>query len=626
MWDKIKKSEMAFSNSSLQWHFPSTSHGKEDGFNDPAIEYFEGDHDESIAREMIQNSVDARLDYDKPVSVIFERFSISATDFPGREYLSDRFRRCLEFVSDQDKAEKFFRSAAVALKGDQISILKISDFNTFGLSGADDDRSGHWYRLVKVTGTSSPKGVGGGSFGIGKGAPFAGSVLRTVLYSSKNEKGEPVFQGVARLVSHYDEHKDVRQGIGFYGAEECKAVRKADLIPDLFKRHDLGTDIYIMGYKSGKDWQEWLIRSVLHNFWLAILRGDLEVTVKDGSERIITKGNLRECLNEYAVEDARFFFEAFTNCTQDFWKYLNHLGEVQLFVRKQEGYPSKIMMARKPKMLVYEKPYRVLREPYAGVFLCDNDRGNNLLRDLEPPSHKEWDKHRRLPDGSDGQAAMRELDDFIKESLRSMGEAVTSEPQDIPELDRYLPDSEERDYLPQQGDAFDETELSSEEETGREIGATKESMSAETEKVIRKGIVTRKEKGAVKPIPPHGPGKGHQGRVTGQEEGDQQGIRIKTSSISFRSFIQKTKDGPEYHFIITGREDCEGAIRLIAVGDDGNYPAELESATDINSGEHYEIKDSMIAGLSVKSGKTIKLAVRLASKKKYAIGIENYEG
>ena len=34
----------------------------------------------------------------------------------------------------------------------------------------------------------------------------------------------------------------------------------------------------------------------------------------------------------------------------------------------------------------------------------------------------------------------------------------------------------------------------------------------------------------------------------------------------------------------------------------------------------------MIKGLAIESGKTIRLAVVLESKKKYAIGIENYEG
>lgn len=621
---KIKNTQPYQNQGGLFWDFPSTNHGREDGFADPAIEFFEGDHNRFIARETIQNAVDARRDYSAPVRVVFEKLVISAKELPGHSMLTDRMIRCLAFVPNQERAEKFFKGAAEILKGQQIPVLKISDSNTVGLSGSDTDREGNWYRLVRVTGTSSPKGVAGGSFGIGKGAPFAGSALRAIFYSSINDKEEPVFQGVARLVSHYDDLKDVRQGIGFYGIDGYKAIRKATLIPEFFRRSERGTDIFILGYKTDPDWKPKLIKSILHNFWLAILQGDLEVSVRDGKEALITKETLKEALDEYDAEDARFFFESVTNWTQKFEQDLKHLGKVSLFVRKQEEYPSKIMMARKPKMLVTEKPYRVLREPYAGVFVCDDDRGNKLLRDLEPPAHDRWDKNRDLENGP---VALREMDDFIKQSLKSMGEVITSEPQDIPGLDRYLPDSEDRDYLIQEGaEPIDPTELFGEEETGRETGATKESISAEIEKVIRKGVVTNKQAGKVNPTPPKGPGEGPHGRPTGLEAGDKEGSRIKTSSINFRSFVQKTKDGLEYNFVITAREDCEGAVRIIAVGDDGNYPVDLKSAIEAGSNKRYEVGDSMIKGLAMKNGQTIKLAVQITAKKKYALGIENYEG
>lgn len=607
----------------LCWYFPSTDHGENDGFADSLLEYFQGDHEKYIAREAIQNAVDARLDYNNPVSVVFERLSISTSSFPGQGEFLNRLNRCLKFIKGQEKAEQFFKSAIAIVKGEKLPLLRISDFNTVGLSGADDDVSGNWYRLVKAAGTSSPKGVAGGSFGIGKGAPVAASTLRTVFYSSINDKGKAVFQGKARLVSHHDEDRDVRQGVGFFGINGYQAVRNKEHISELFRRSERGTDILIIGYKSGDDWQQKLIKSVLHNFWLSILHGDLEITVKDGTEKTITKKNLKECLDEYDAEDAKFFFEAVSNWTQKFEQDLKHLGKVSLFVRKQENCPGKVMMVRKPKMLVWEKPYRVLREPYAGVFICENNKGNDLLRDLEPPAHDKWDRDRAI----NGWAAMKELDDFIKQSLKSMGEAITSEPQDIPGLDHYLPDSEDRDFISQQGpELIDSSELFAEEESGREVGVEKEPAEAEIEAVIRKGVVTNKFTDKVKPTPFEGHGKGQHGRPTGLKEGEKEGARIKTSNISFRSFVQKAKNGHEYHFVITGRDDCEGVIRLVAVGDDGNYPVDIKSATNIVSGKKHKIGDSMIMDLSVKNGQSLKLVVQLVSKKKYALGIENYEG
>lgn len=236
----------------FMWDFPSTGGGEEHGFADSQLEHFQGDHEKYIARETIQDAVDVRVDYSKPVTVRFERFDIPVAELPGAEMLKDRIGRCLEFVKNQEKAEKFFKNASELLNGKKITVLKISDFNTKGLSGSDDDREGGWYRLVRAAGTSSPKGVRGGSFGIGKGAPIAASALRTVFYSTINEKGETAFQGKARLVSHYGDEKDVRQGVGFCGLAPNGrlAVRNSNDIPEIFRRAEQGTDISSLALKA----------------------------------------------------------------------------------------------------------------------------------------------------------------------------------------------------------------------------------------------------------------------------------------------------------------------------------------------------------------------------------------
>jgi hypothetical protein len=618
------KKKVKANNAKLSWFFPSTDHGENHGFADSLLEYFQGDHEKYIAREAIQNSVDARLDYSVPVSVVFERLSIKPQDVPGKDELLSCMGRCLTFVKGQEKAEKFFKGGIALLKSNKLPVLKISDFNTKGLSGGDSEVEGNWYRLVRAAGTSNFKGVGGGSFGIGKGAPIAASLLRTVFYSSINDKNELVCQGKARLVSHHNEVKDVRQGVGFFGVEGYKAIRQADLVPALFKREERGTDIFVIGYDAGPEWKERLIKSVLHNFWLTILHGNLEVTIRDGEEITISKDTLQRCFEEYDAGDSRFYFDAVTSSSSNIFEQdLRNIGKVTLYVRKNDGYPGRIMMVRKPKMLVQEKSYRVLREPYAGVFICENDRGNEILRDMEPPAHDKWDYARAVK----GPAALRELDAFVKQSLKTMAESLTSEPEDIPGLDRYLPDSEERDYMPSEvGEALEETGLSTGEESGREIGAEKEADMADTGTVIRKSIVTNKQEDKVSHIPPEGPGNGSRGRATGQKEGTDDGVRIKTSSISFRSFVHDTKRGMEYRLAITAHEDCEGAIRLVAIGDDGSYPIDITWAKDARTGKVYEIGDSLIKDLSIEAGEKLKLAVKLPSANKYALGIETYEG
>ena len=47
-------------------------------------------------------------------------------------------------------------------------------------------KTGQWHRLVKMTGQSAKNSnTAGGSYGIGKHAPFAVSGLRTIFYSTR---------------------------------------------------------------------------------------------------------------------------------------------------------------------------------------------------------------------------------------------------------------------------------------------------------------------------------------------------------------------------------------------------------------------------------------------------------
>ena len=56
----------------IGWRFPPTNGGRIDGFNDPGIAHFTGAPFASLARETIQNSLDARRAPDEPVHVSFE--------------------------------------------------------------------------------------------------------------------------------------------------------------------------------------------------------------------------------------------------------------------------------------------------------------------------------------------------------------------------------------------------------------------------------------------------------------------------------------------------------------------------------------------------------------------------
>lgn len=77
---------------------------------------------------------------------------------------------------------------------------------------------------------------------------------------------------------------------------------------------------------------------------------------------------------------------------------------------------------RAPQMLVYSQKHKTNYGMY-GVFYCDSDQGNDLLRNMENPAHNEWKAYNwRSGDRQNGMArvVLREMDDFINECLNKV--------------------------------------------------------------------------------------------------------------------------------------------------------------------------------------------------------------
>ena len=185
--------------SSLVWTFPKNEGGRDAGFNDPGVATFKGNIDRYLARELGQNSLDARLLKTKPVSLKFELLTLPRAEIPDIASLQKTFGLCAKYWKDDQKAREFFSSAKVAAKAASIQTLKISDYNTTGVTGTDSERRKSWYNLIRCAGASAKEEGQGGSFGIGKNAPFAASEMRTVLYSTFTSDKTHSFVGVATL-------------------------------------------------------------------------------------------------------------------------------------------------------------------------------------------------------------------------------------------------------------------------------------------------------------------------------------------------------------------------------------------------------------------------------------------
>ena len=143
-----------------KWVFPPNNNAVINGINDAGIATFASTMYDSLVRESIQNSLDAKADWaDGPVEVHFTQENIPRNKIPGYESLSEALKKCEVVESNNELTRNFFKTAYETLDFNSINVLKISDYNTTGLKGSSSGKSGTaWSRLVKESGRSDLPG------------------------------------------------------------------------------------------------------------------------------------------------------------------------------------------------------------------------------------------------------------------------------------------------------------------------------------------------------------------------------------------------------------------------------------------------------------------------------------
>lgn len=456
---------MAKKTSNLQYEFGALDNGEHVGWNEPATIIF-SHISRTLVREAMQNVIDATTV--TPAVIKFSCLETPARKFiPEPEKLIQVYEACAEEVRDNEYAKERFRRAAKILKNNEtIRVLKISDYHTTGLIGGDRQKGagGNFFAFMHSVGVTSKGANAGGSFGLGKGSFYASSDLRTIFVTSKTAD-DHVFQGKLRLVTHNINGVD-RQATGSYGLKGQKPLRGTVGLPSpIFKREEIGTDIYIPAYLGGDDWADTIIRAALAYFWLAILRGKIEVEV-DGIR--IGAENLEETIAKYfngrAVDydDPTPYLRAYTD--KDLHKFfpapLKMLGQVELYILLGEEYPSRVAYFRSTGMQIKTKTHRLPRD-YAGVFVCDDPGGNELLKQMENATHDEWDAENANKYGEQiekkGEAALKELQSFVRKSLDTLIDIGDSESITIPGVDNLISlPLEKGEKAPTEGDEGEE--------------------------------------------------------------------------------------------------------------------------------------------------------------------------
>lgn len=426
----------------IGWNFPLNNDGPEVGLNDAGIETFRGKRLEALAREINQNSCDARSkEADGPVEVHFDLHTLSMDVFPERAEYIEILKSCSEYWRDIEKTKKFFDNALDLMTKPNISVLKISDYNTTGLSGSNLERGSNWHSLTKAIGVSNKDSVAGGSYGIGKQAPFACSTIRTVFYGTKDEHGNRAFQGVGKLATHL-KNGQATQGTGYFGITEGNKPLLGinDSLDELFRRDKKGTDIFIMGFNGGSDWESNIIKSILESFFYAIHEEKLIVKV---GNIVIDSHTLPSLLEQYTKDDQAClsyrYYQAMTLgklCKANIKNY----DDVDLYLFEGKALPKKIAMVRGTGMKIFDKGHFKGLTKFSGVMIAKGSKINKLLRAMEPPSHDCWEPERNEENVSESKKVLKHLYRWINKQVRELSNLGNIEELDIEGVSQYLPD------------------------------------------------------------------------------------------------------------------------------------------------------------------------------------------
>lgn len=317
----------------MKWSFPSNNGGDVNGIGNSGVETFQGAPLKSLAREICQNSLDAS-NSDKPVEVEFMPFELDKSSFLDLDSatLMDAFQRSLEFWEIK-KAKDFFNEAIDVMNGTKIPFLRVSDFNTTGLTGSDGEYNTPWCNLTKSSGASDKAGSAGGSFGIGKFAPFACSSFRTVFYSTLDEKGKCAYQGISRITSFRNNNGEITTGVGYYGNDGNAPVFEQLFLEPGFHRDagQTGTDVYIAGFRKSPDWKSDIVAAVLDGFLYAVYTGKLVVHVDDIVIDAAHLSSLCEDYKEFFSENADKYYTILTSTESVDIDFCN-MGLIRLWI------------------------------------------------------------------------------------------------------------------------------------------------------------------------------------------------------------------------------------------------------------------------------------------------------
>ena len=458
------------------WHFPPSSGGVSYGLTDAARTYFQAGRLRHVAREAIQNSLDSHDTGFPTVEVALVDCTIAKASFEG-DTLESHIAACLLEVertgaTNSERDKEVLQRGIDGLRESEVRCLAIIDSGTRGLL------PDYWHALVESEGiVQKGGGVSGGSYGIGKNAVFTVSDIFSVFYSTRYldaRRGRvELCQGKARLMTHARPRlnrskakpsaRDYLQNTGFFRSGGMKPLMGRSEIPEQFRLPDgASTGIFILGFNPhSDDWVTDVKRAVCENFFMAIGKGQLSVTIQSaiGREVVISNETIDDILG--GLESSQDFYRYYRVSRQRQSTHVTTmgppLGKLDLFLDAADG-PSRTAYLNRKGMLITASsdqkvnPFALRRRAtwseYTLVVSPQTDDGDLWIRQMESPAHDAIQAD-QLSEPSDQQRASAVFAD-VRRQLRAIIDSVMEEREaevstNLAELARYLPENADVD-------------------------------------------------------------------------------------------------------------------------------------------------------------------------------------
>ena len=630
------------------WFFPSRGYGALEGYSNPGLEMFKGEPIRAMAREVCQNSLDAKKNNNQPLRIEFERIFMKVSDFPGMEDMRDVLMKCKRFWAQQNdgKTNEFIKNAIDAISGDKFFVLRISDYNTFGLQGAfDNDEFKPWKSLVQGDAFSvKTSDSAAGSFGIGKAAPFVVSNLQTVFYRTYDQKEVRAAQGVTHLVSFEGEasvpgEDKIRRSTGYFGdGNENRAFKSIQQLDDICKRTEHGTDLFVPGFNfvtgHSTEWDDEIIIEILDNFLYSIYSGKLEVVV---NKYVINKKTVEGYITRYLpkTKQAAAFFEVIREDNESVIEEIRdfyQLGSLRLRLIYTPEANKKVLVVRHSGMKISDIPSLPKGISFTGFLELQGEELNKFFRKMENPQHNKWE-HKRHPNPEKAKRFKEEVEGWVRDFIGEKIKEISGEEMDI-DVSDYFMESEKESPTPKD----DREKIENVVDSVKSITVQQDEPKPKNFKVKDIGgyqgqpSKSRTRSGKIDDV---GEGFGHRKRTgtetggaptgrrgVGEEQGEDS-LYEQMREVDVNARIIKKSSG--VNKLIFTAEDIihKGELEIVTVGENGK-PLQLVVKAVKGIDVNVEIEAGHIVINSVEAKRKYSLEFEVYAAKTYAMGVRAY--